>query len=226
MTSLRFPSKLAFGSFLQYGIGDDLAGARASRDIVFRIKADRLSHKPPMLMAELVVTVIAREFDKTPLGEILKPNVTLVPMPRSAPLLKNAVWGPRTACERLVAHGLAKEWQPLIERIEAVEKSAFVKDPNARPTPLRHYETMEALPSTIAPAEIVLVDDVVTKGATFAGAAARLMEIYPRVPIRAFAIARAVSDFDKIQDPLVGEIEIDADGSKSRRNDHASGRLF
>lgn len=76
------------------------------------------------------------------------------------------------------------------------------------------------------PAEIILVDDVVTKGATFAGAAARLMEIYPGVPIRGFAISRATSDFDKIQDPLAGEIEIEADGSKSRRNDHPGGPLF
>ena len=217
MTSPRFPSKLAFGSFLQYGIRGDSAEARASKEVIFRIKGDRVSHKPPTLMAELVVAIIARDVDKTRLGEILKPNATLVPTPRSAPLLKNAVWGPRTVCERLVTHGLAKEWQPLIERTEQVDKSAFVKDPGARPTPLRHYETIGALPSTVTPAEMVLVDDVVTKGATFAGAAARLMEVYPGVPIRAFAISRATSDFDQIQDPLVGEIVIELDGSKSWR---------
>ena len=121
---------------------------------------------------------------------------------------------------------VVKRWQQLITRGAAIEKSAAVKDPAARPTPLRHYETMEGLPSTIMTDEIVLVDDVVTKGATFAGAAARLMDVYPGVPIRAFAISRSTSDFDRLQDPLVGEIEIEADGSRSRRNDKPSGRLF
>jgi hypothetical protein len=88
VTSPRFPSKLAFGSFLQCGIRGDSAEARASKEVIFRIKGDRVSHKPPTLMAELVVAIIARDVDKTRLGEILKPNATLVPIPRSAPLLK------------------------------------------------------------------------------------------------------------------------------------------
>lgn len=139
-------------------------------------------------MAALVVTVMARGIDNTLLGEILNPNVTLVPMPRFAPLLKNAVWGPRTICVQLVENGLAREWQPLIERVAAIDKSAYVKNPANRPSPYRHGETMNAIASTVAPDELVLVDDVITKGATFAGAAARLMEVYPGVPIRAFAI--------------------------------------
>lgn len=226
MTSPRFPSSLRFGSFLQYGIGEDRPEKRASKNIILSIKVDRVSTRPPRLVAELIVAALASALESTPLVEILSPRATLVPMPRSAPLLDHAVWGPRTICQQLVAHRLGRDWQRLIERVEAVDKSAYVKDPSNRPSPFRHYETMRALPSTVLPEELVLVDDVVTKGATFAGAVTRLMEVFPGVAVRAFAISRAVSDFHQIQDPIVGEIEIAPDGSKSRRNNYPTGRLF
>jgi hypothetical protein len=80
---------------------------------------------------------------------------------------------------------------------------------------------MKASLSLITPEEIVLVDDLVTKGATIAGAAARLMEAYPGVSIRAFAISRTRWEFDRLEDPHVGEVVVAFDGSKSWRRDEA-----
>jgi gamma-glutamylcysteine synthetase len=59
--------------------------------------------------------------------------------------------------------------------------------------------------------EIVLVDDVVTRGATLLGAANRLTEAFPNVRIRAFAAMRTMTPplvFRAINDPCIGTIEL------------------
>jgi hypothetical protein len=55
---------------------------------------------------------------------------------------------------------------------------------------------------------ITLVDDVVTRGASFIGMYARLREAYPNAPIRCFALIRTIStgEIDAILDPVHGEI--------------------
>lgn len=55
----------------------------------------------------------------------------------------------------------------------------------------------------------MIVDDVVTRGATLLGAASRLSEAYPQASIRAFAAMRTVSnpdEFREIRDPVMGKI--------------------
>ena len=57
----------------------------------------------------------------------------------------------------------------------------------------------------------MLVDDVVTRGATLIGAASRLVEVFPHARVRAFAILRTVSNTDQlaqIVDPVVGRITL------------------
>jgi len=78
---------------------------------------------------------------------------------------------------------------------------------------------MRATKSTVPPAAIVMVDDVITVGATFIGAAARLQEIYPNLPIAAFAMARTCNEFTTIRSPSTGEIVADISGRSSRRVD-------
>jgi phosphoribosylpyrophosphate synthetase len=41
------------------------------------------------------------------------------------------------------------------------------------------------------PSNILLVDDIITRGATLLGAASRLAEAFPKAEIRAFAVMRA-----------------------------------
>lgn len=216
MTSPHFPSRLAFGSYLVYCSRGESAEIERSKQIIFRIKADKTSHIPSMTMTQLVAAIIAREFPKTPLGQILTPRSTLVPMPRSAKLLPHAVWGARSICQALIANGLGRDWQPLLERTASIRKSAF-SDPGNRPNPREHYDSLWATASTIVPDEIVLVDDIITKGSTLIGGAARIAEVYPGVPIRAFAVARTISQWEKLEDPRVGVINAATNGMWSRR---------
>ncbi len=59
------------------------------------------------------------------------------------------------------------------------------------------------------PEQLVLIDDVVTKGRTLLAAAARVHEALPDADIRAFALLRTmgwVQGVDRLLDPCVGEI--------------------
>jgi len=61
---------------------------------------------------------------------------------------------------------------------------------------------------------IVLVDDVITRGATMLGAASRLAEVYPEAEIRCFAMIRTMSrseTFVRILDPCLGHIRLSGD---------------
>lgn len=61
------------------------------------------------------------------------------------------------------------------------------------------------------PDEILLVDDVITRGATLLGAANRLAEAYPKAHIRAFAAMRTISPpnvFASTHNPVIGTIEL------------------
>ena len=59
-----------------------------------------------------------------------------------------------------------------------------------------------------------LVDDVVTKGATFIAAATHLHETYPRAKVTAFALVRTlgfVDDIDQIVEPAIGSVTLRGD---------------
>lgn len=151
-------------------------------------------------------------------GSLLGPDVTLVPVPGRAPLAPEATSRTQQIAMALAARGLAGEVQPLVERIKPVQKSAFAS-PGARPTPETHRDSF-AITSILAhPRRIVLVDDVVTRGATFLGAAARLAEHLPDVEIQCFALVRTISDGDiqSIRQPCCGIIEYDAIRDQSFR---------
>ncbi len=65
------------------------------------------------------------------------------------------------------------------------------------------------------PEKIVLVDDVVTKGASLISAAYRIKDQFPNAEIKAFAVARTISqgEIDKILDPICGKIRFTESGS-------------
>jgi predicted amidophosphoribosyltransferase len=123
----------------------------------------------------------------------------------------DSLWVPDRIASALVEKGLGGEVVRCLVRETAVPKSAW-SDASERPTPSRHFETI-AVQGRIAdppPEKFVLIDDLVTRGATSLGAANRLLEVFPKAQVRAFAAMRTISvpsEFTNMYDPQVGTIE-------------------
>jgi predicted amidophosphoribosyltransferase len=131
----------------------------------------------------------------------------------------NTLWVPERIATALVRVGLGKEVLSCLVRAKPVPKAAL-SVPNQRPTTVEHYESMTVQGRLSRPDEIVLVDDVVTRGATLLGAANRLADVFPQTRIRAFAAMRTISnqdEFDKLYVPCVGTIELRESGDTLRR---------
>jgi predicted amidophosphoribosyltransferase len=138
----------------------------------------------------------------------------LIPVPRSVPRSKADVSVTERLAAALVSEGLGRcAWSGL-RRVIAVRKSATAP-PGGRPTVGKHYDSFaiecaDPLPILACGlGQIVLIDDVVTRGRTLLAAAARLHETYPSARIRAFALLRTmgmVPGVDRLLDPCVGEI--------------------
>ncbi|MHB8566723.1 MAG: hypothetical protein ACYC7D_01575 [Nitrososphaerales archaeon] len=57
--------------------------------------------------------------------------------------------------------------------------------------------------------DIVLVDDIITRGHTMIGATWRLLEVFPTANIRGFVAMRTISNpssFSQIYDPAIGSV--------------------
>ncbi len=120
----------------------------------------------------------------------------MVPIPRSDPLaVKTALWPSRQICEALVAAGLGAEVAPLLQRQTAVQKAATAPQ-GMRPDPERHFEStvIDNEVPTLIERPITLVDDVITRGASFVGMFRRVAEAFPNRKISCFAMVRTVSD--------------------------------
>jgi hypothetical protein len=163
---VAFPSKIEFTSFLQYAPRGSSTISAASRDIAYKVK--QVGHVRQVRIIDHAAKRLFEEIPNYPfLGDCFNESLTLVPAPRSAPLLRNALWVPRRICESIKAFGLATSILPCLERTQPVRKSATAA-PRQRPGPEDHYNSVKVnAPSLISnPKAITLVDDVITRGST------------------------------------------------------------
>jgi predicted amidophosphoribosyltransferase len=204
-----FPSPLEFGSFLVYPTrrGQSQAEDNA-RSFLIAIKQQKISPTSNAPFIQLLAQRLKTALPGSVLAGMFDGAATLVPAPSSGLTKKNTVWAPRSICDAFVREGLAQRTLVCVERFTAVKKSAWC-GPGERPTPLAHYESMRVVPMLEPPENIVIVDDVITKGATFLGVAARLREACPYARIRAFGVARTEFAMKNWIDPTVGEITLD-----------------
>ncbi|MER3355868.1 MAG: hypothetical protein RLQ73_18125 [Hoeflea sp. D1-CHI-28] len=205
------PSEFTYGTFANYSPRGTSEPSRRSRAITAAIKAGRVSQVERMIprLAEPAAAIL------TP---FLNPNVTLVPVPRSAPIKEDALWPSKVIADILCAAGYGARVETLITRISPVQKSAFAA---ARERPLvhTHIESLRVRFDLLQPEQITLVDDVLTKGATTAACAELLHEEYPNATIRIFAVMRTLGFVDEIEtvfDPCVGRIVSHASGNPYR----------
>ncbi len=122
----------------------------------------------------------------------------MVPVPRSAPIREGSLWPPFLIAEEMQKVGLGKV-STLLERVEKVNPSSLSRAKD-RPGPKKHFESIRLRSSKVSNVEnVILVDDVVTRGHTFMGCAWRIEEAYPEASIHAFAAIKTVSNPDKFR---------------------------
>lgn len=195
-------SNLPFAALLVYSPRGQTPASVRSRDVCYRIKQG----DPTTLSLATDRTV---ESQSTIFRDFLGPSVTLVPAPRSAPLHRpDAFWPGRIICEAFIARGLGKEILACVQRTVALPKSAAAA-PGQRPDVELHLASMELHRQLIWPAQVTIVDDVVTRGATLLAAASLIADAAPTTTVRAFALVRTkglVPEVDKTLDPTTGSI--------------------
>lgn len=203
----QFSSKLGFVSFLKYSPDGESETSRRLRTVRDGVKND--GHIEQLRIIDFVAKRLAEERGNFPcLAEILSADVTLVPIPRSSPLKEGALWPARRICESFMAAGLCLDVRPLLERISPVRVSHLAAS-GERPEPRDHYSSvqMSSELSLSSPKRILLVDDVVTRGATLMGISTRVAEAVPSATIPCFAVLRPLrGEIDEILEPVKGEI--------------------
>jgi len=210
-------STLEYAAYLSYtprGITDE---AKKSKTIMYDIKQDRLVSTPPVPISEFIAKNLKSELNVLPFSDFFGENVSLVPVPKSSLMTPGSLWVPLRIVQAFCRHGLGKELNCLI-RTKPVPKAASSR-PEDRPRAIDHYQSIEVQTNMTSPVNIILVDDVITRGATLLGAASRLHEAFPDATIRAFAVLRTISnpdEFNKIFLPVKGSITLDPGGQTRR----------
>lgn len=204
--------RLAFGACYAYSPHGASAISSQSRDLCRRIK------RADSEAVELAATRVHQFVADGLLPGFFGDDVILVPVPGRAPLAPGAISRTQRYCDALVRLGLGRESLSLIARVRPVAKSAYAA-PADRPGAFEHHDSMAVQHTLVAPRRLLLVDDVVTRGATLFGAALRLLEAYPQCEIRAFAFTRTISpgEVTVVRDPCVGWIEQLPSGGTIRR---------
>ncbi len=174
---------------------------------------------PPRSGPQYAADYIARNASSLPFSSIFSASTVVVPAPKSALHQEGSLWVPHQIALALIESGLGARVATLLKRAVPIPKAA-TSIASERPTAQRHFETL-AVQTDFGPVEkIVIVDDVVTRGATLIGAANRLHESYPAAQIGAFAVMRTMSDpssFKALIDPSRWTITLRPDGTTLRR---------
>ena len=201
-------SEIKFGSLLTYTPRGNGSDHNESRTVMRNLKNDVVL-KSGNLMSEKIAQIIKENLGDYPFSDYFNENTTLIPIPKSSLPQKDDLWVPQRVTTALAKIGLGKSEECLF-RETPLPRSSKVSAPN-RPKTSQHYDSMKVKELLFKPKEIILVDDVITRGATVLGAVNRLAEIFPDIRIRVFAVMRTISnsdEFSKIVDPCTGTVSL------------------
>ncbi len=215
--SLRL-SELQYGSLLSYSPNGGTPKDLHSQGVMTLLKTDSFLQPPPVLMSHWVAQQVRQNINSMPFATLFQPTPVLVPVPSSSLMRAGTLWVPQRLAAALADQGLGQVVSCLV-RTQAVPKAAQ-SPARLRPTARRHYETLEVQGRLSEPESVLLIDDIITRGATLLGAANRLADAFPNARISAFAAMRTVSNPDEFQreyDPQMGNVRLREDGSALRR---------
>lgn len=214
-------SKLTFGSFLTYcprkDATDNDEEIKKSRNLMYNLKTERFLEDSSKFMSEVVAERIKNELNDLPFRDFFGEHVWLVPIPKSSLMRSDSLWVPDKLARALSARGLGIH-MPCLQRVIAVQKSASANS-NDRPKAIDHFNSLKIKPSVHQPTEIILIDDVVTRGATMLACASLLKKYFPKAEIKGFAVIRTISkpeEFNAIKEPFVGEITLSGENTFRR----------
>jgi len=203
-------SNLRFGAFLSY-----VPKKEEHKALVQALKQDKVFSDSGITICERIAKEVKEKLVINPeFSEFFGDNVFLVPAPKSS-LTK-----PGTLC---VPKRLAEEFSKIrigtildcLERITEVTKSSL-SNPKDRPKPIDHYNSIIVKRVNQNPMKILLIDNIITRGATILGCASKLRESFPNASIKAFVVLQAISNsknFKSIEDPYTGDIILLEDGN-------------
>ena len=155
------------------------------------IKEDRFNTQEHMPWVDYAIMYLADWcVQDAPLDQSFAGDPVLVPLPRSGLAQKHSHWPAKRISDALVAKGIGKRVEPILTRQTAIRKSAGAA---SRPSPQEHYDSL-ALVLPIHADNVILVDDVITRGSTALGVAWRVLEAMPSATVKIFAIARTLTD--------------------------------
>ena len=202
-------SSVEYGAFLAFSPRGTSEVSRRSQTITYRVKNDG----PGPNEGESMIVAIARRLrellETSGLSHLLDQSVTFVPVPRAAPFPDpKSLWPALRICEAFRGLEFGRDVLPCLKRVTAVRRSRF-SPRGERPRPEEHMESMRVELPLHAPEKIVLVDDVVTKGATLLAAASLVKDTFPDADVRTFALIRTlgmIPEIDALIQPAVGSI--------------------
>lgn len=196
-------SEAAFSALLQYSPYGSSAAAEAAKDAVLRIKRGA-----PRYM-ERIAERLLEELRAGGLAGVFSSDCMLVPVPRSRPFRdRDSLWPAKRICEYLRKQDIGAGILELLSRAEAVAKSALARSAAERPKPEDHIRTMVVHQAARDLRHVVVVDDVITRGATLLAAISLLRHCFPDALVTGFAVVRTMSDrdIDQMLAPVSGRI--------------------
>ncbi len=194
--------QVTFGSCYVYSPSGTDAASKRSRILPALLKAG-----DARCIVKCVLRVRQQVSSSSTLAGFFLPTDVLVPIPGSAPAVEGIVPVAERLALAMIEAGLGQRIWKGLHRIRAVRKSATAR-PGSRPTVGNHYDSFAIEPAGSVP-QVLLIDDVVTKGRTLLAAAERVREACPNAEIRAFALVRTkglVEGVNRLLDPCIGEI--------------------
>lgn len=215
---------LEYGSLLSYTPLDSPEPSpeiQNANDVMYAIKNDGFVEEPPVQASDWIARTVYENMASLPFSEFFQPSTILVPIPKSTLAQPGSLWVPERIASALARKGIGKKVVTCLTRVTPIRKAAW-SGASHRPRPSEQYQTMgvQGSISELKSKEIVLVDDIVTRGATSLGAANRLVEAFPEARIRIFAAVRTISnssEFENLYKPVLGTITYRPDTDDSLR---------
>ena len=204
-------TSLDFGSLLCYCPRPSSTAMQDAYQVMLAIKQDPFGGDPPILMSERIAKAVQENMSSLPFAYFFQPDTVLVPVPKSSLMLPDTLWVPQRIATALARRGVGSQVDSCLVRVKAVRKAASSRASD-RPKPKEHFASLSVQRriSGPPPKEILLVDDMITRGSTLLGTANRLAEAFPGTRIRAFGAMTTISDrtdFVALTKPLIGSIQ-------------------